>query len=129
MDIKKVTDVILAALNLPRTPMEPIPPPLLLSGANIRVGLSARSIAARIITRQSEAGAPVGAMADGSKNISEAMEVIRIEEIINALLTEAKIEIIIPPGVPITGVGANVGGPVVIQGATISYGQGSGVIR
>lgn len=129
MGISKVLEVVLSAFNMPTTPMTPIPPPLLLVGANARSGLSARNIASRIISRQSEAGAPVGPMADGSKNVSEAMEVIRIEEIINALITEAKIEIIVPPGVPIVGVGGNAGGPVVVQGATTSYGQGSGIIR
>ena len=129
MDLKKVTDIILAAFNTTKTPVTPTPPPILLSGANARSGLSARNIAARIIARQSEAGAPVGALNDGSENISEAMEVIRVEEIINALITEAKIEIIIPPGVSITGLGGNAGGPVVIQGATITYGQGSGIIK
>lgn len=119
----------MSAFNMPSTPLTPLPPPLLLSGGNSRSGLSARNIASRIISRQSEAGAPVGAMIDGSKNISEAMEVIRIEEIVNALITEAKIEIIVPPGVPIVGVGGNAGGPVVVQGATTSYGQGAGVIR
>jgi hypothetical protein len=129
MEIKKIIDIVMSAFNMPSTPLTPLPPPLLLSGGNSRSGLSARNIASRIISRQSEAGAPVGAMIDGSKNISEAMEVIRIEEIVNALITEAKIEIIVPPGVPIVGVGGNAGGPVVVQGATTSYGQGAGVIR
>jgi len=129
MDLNKVTNIILSAFKMPSKPITPLPPPLLLSGSKLRPGLSARDIAARIISRQSEAGAPVGALSDGSANISEAMEVIRIEEIINALITEAKIEIIIPPGTPISAVGGNAGGPVVVQGATISFGQGSGVIR
>jgi hypothetical protein len=129
MDINKIIDIVMSAFNMPSTPLTPIPPPLLLTGSNTRSGLSARNIASRIISRQSEAGAPVGAMIDGSRNISEAMEVIRVEEIVNALLTEAKIEIIVPPGVPVTAVGANAGGPVVVQGATTSFGQGAGIIR
>jgi hypothetical protein len=129
MDINKVTEILLGVFNLPSTPLTPMPPPILLTGANMRPGLSARNIAARIIARQSEAGAPVGALADGSQNVAEAMEVIRVEEIINALITEAKIEIIVPPGVPIIGVGGNAGGPVVVQGATTSFGQGAGIIR
>ena len=129
MNIKDIIDTISSAFNMPTTPLTPIPPPLLLAGSNIRTGLSARNIAARIISRQSEAGAPVGAMIDGSRNISEAMEVIRVEEIINALITEAKIEIIVPPGVPVTAFGGNAGGPIIVQGTTTSYGQGAGIIR
>lgn len=127
-NMSNVIKIILGAFLLSKQIKTPIPPPLLLVGARNRSGLSAKSIASRIISRQSEAGAPVGPLADGSKNISEAMEVIRVEEIVNALITEAKIEIAIPPGVPITGVGGNVGGPVIIQGATTSYGSGVGVI-
>jgi hypothetical protein len=129
MDINKITDVLLSAFNMPSAPVSPIPPILVLSGSNLRSGLSARAIASRIISRQSEAGAPVGAMPDGSPNISEAMEVIRMEELINALVTESRIEIAIYPGVPVTAVGANSGGPVVVNGATISYGKGFGIIR
>lgn len=127
--INDIIKIILGAFMVTKNLNPPIPPPLLLLGASSRSGLSAKNIASRIISRQSESGAPVGALADGSKNISEAMEVIRVEEIVNALITEAKIEIVIPPGVPITGVGGNVGGPVVIQGATTSYGSGNGIIR
>ena len=39
---------------------KPLPPQLLLIGAKLRPGLSPRNIASRIISRQSEAGAPVG---------------------------------------------------------------------
>ena len=67
--------------------------------------------------------------ADGP-NTSEAMELIRIEEIVNALLTEAKIEIVIPPGIGVTTVGVgNLGLPVISQGTTTSPAVGSGVIR
>jgi siroheme synthase len=58
------------------------------------------------------------------------MELIRVQEIINALLTEAKIEIAIPPGVAVATVGVgNLGAPVVSQGATTNIAVGSGVIR
>lgn len=129
MDISKITEVLISAFNMPSAPVSPIPPVLVLSGANLRTGMSARNIAARIISRQSEAGAPVGPMPDGSPNVAEAMEVIRVEELLNSLITESKLEIVIYPGVPVTAVGANVGGPVVVNGATTSYGKGVGVIR
>ena len=129
MDISKITEVLISAFNMPSAPVSPIPPVLVLSGSNLRTGMSARNIAARIISRQSEAGAPVGPMPDGSPNVAEAMEVIRVEELLNSLITESKLEIVIYPGVPVTAVGANAGGPVVVNGATISYGKGVGVIR
>jgi hypothetical protein len=100
MDINKVTEILLGVFNLPSTPLTPMPPPILLTGANMRPGLSARNIAARIIARQSEAGAPVGALADGSQNVAEAMEVIRVEEIISAVFLYPIFVSIIPAGIP-----------------------------
>ena len=80
MNINDVINIVMSAFSMPSAPLTPLPPPLLLSGGYTRPGLSARNIAARIISRQSEAGAPVGAMPDGTRNISEAMEVIRVKK-------------------------------------------------
>lgn len=128
--ISSILNIITAAFKTPQLPITPLPPPLLLAGGNLRPGLSAKSIAARIISRQSEAGAPAGDIFSKSNNIAESMEVIRIQEILNALQTEGKIEIVIPPGVQVTTVGVgNLGGPVISQGATTAIAQGYGVIR
>lgn len=128
--ISSIINIILSAFTIPKKPVTPLPPPLLMVGANLRSGVTASSIAARIISRQSQAGLVVGdAFADGP-NTAEAMELIRIEEIINSILTEAKIEVVIPPGVPVTTVGiGNLGAPVLSQGATTGIGVGVGVIR
>jgi hypothetical protein len=58
------------------------------------------------------------------------MEVIRVQQIINAILTDAKIEIVVPPGVSVstTGIG-NLGAPVISQGTTTSMGIGNGIVR
>ena len=105
-----------------------VPPPLILAGGSLKPGLSPRNIAARIISRQENAGAPVGPLPDGSNNVSEQMEIIRTEEIINAIITEAKLDVVIPPGISVTGVGVGVG-VVTIQGATTMYASGNGIIR
>jgi precorrin-3B methylase len=86
-------------------------------------------IASKIITRQAEAGAPVGVLPSGGVNISEIMEMIRVEEIISALQTDAKIDVAIAPGITLTAQGANGGGPVVCLGQTIGIGSGNGIIR
>lgn len=127
--MSSILNIINAAFTVPQQPVTPLPPPLLLIGANLRPGLSAKTIASRIISRQSEAGAPVGDIFSKSNNVAESMEVIRLEEIINAILIEAKIEIVVPPGVQVTTIGMAMGGPVVSQGATTSIAQGYGVIR
>jgi urease gamma subunit len=128
--ISGVLNVILTAFNIPEAPVSELPPPLILIGSKLRTGLSASAIAARIISRQSESGRQVGDVFADGPNVEEAMEVIRIQEIINAILTEAKIEIVVPPGVGVTTIGiGNLGAPVLTQGATTTMGVGSGVIR
>ncbi len=127
--MSNILKMIGAASKVPQQPLTPLPPPLLLLGGNKRSGLSPKTIAARIISRQSEAGAPAGDIFSKSNNIAESMEVIRIQEIINALLNESKIEIVIPPGVQVTTVGTALGAPVISQGATTNIGSGYGVIR
>jgi hypothetical protein len=53
------------------------------------------------IERKKEIGVGIGPLPSGSQNIDLQMEVIRVEEIVNALLTKAKIEVAIPPGTQI----------------------------
>jgi hypothetical protein len=103
---------------------------LLLVGANLRAGVTPSEITSRIISRQSDAGLVVGDVFGDGPNRNEAMELIRIEEIINALLNEAKIEVVIPPGIAVTTIGiGNLGALVISQGVTTNIAVGSGVIR
>jgi len=125
-----VLNMILTAFKVPNPPVEPLPPPLVMIGAPLRPGLSGKEIASRIISRQSEAGLPVGDVFADGPNISEAMLAIQSEEIINAFLNESVVNVVIPPGVGVTGFGiGNLGAPVVIQGLTTTMGIGNGIIR
>jgi hypothetical protein len=128
--LNNVLKLISGAFKSVKKPLTPLPPPLILTGSNLRTGLSAKDITARILARQSEAGAPVGNVFSENGNISEKMELIRVEEIIKSLHLEGKVEIVIAPGVQVTAMGiGNLGGPVVSQGATTSLAYGQGVIR
>ena len=125
-----VLNLILSAFKLPETPVEPLPPPLILVGAPLRPGVSSKEIASRIITRQSEAGLPVGDVFADGPNATEAMMAIQCDEIINSLLNESVVNVVIPPGVGIVGVGiGNLGAPVVVQGVTTTMGVGNGIMR
>lgn len=127
--ISSIYTIILKAIEATRTPPPEIPSVLLLSGAKLRPGLSPITIASKIIARQEEAGAPTGVLPSGEKNVSELMEVIRVEEIINAILTDAMVDVVISPGVPVTASGSNAGGPVVCVGTTTNVASGKGIIR
>lgn len=128
-NISGVLNLILSAFSIPEEPISPLPPQLLVTGSNLRPGVSPKAIASRIISRQSESGRQVGdVFADGPNN-EEAMELIRIEEIMNALLTEGVINVAIPPGISVTVTGANAGGPFIAQGFTTTIATGNGIQR
>ena len=124
-----ILNMLEAAFNIPRKPLSKLPPQLLIAGAKLRPGLSSRVITSKIIARQSEAGAPSGAIFKDGNNVMESMINVITEEVVSALLVDAKIEIVIPPGVQVTATGANSGGPIVVQGATTNIAAGDGVIR
>lgn len=112
-----------------KAPFMSFPATLLSVTAPFRPGLSAKRIASEIISRQAEAGAPVGPLPDGSKNVGEAMEVIRIESILKALHEDSKVQITIPPGaLYIKSTGSNAGGPVISIGTNLFPITGEGII-
>jgi hypothetical protein len=113
----------------PPKKLKPIPKGLILLGAEFRTGVSAIDIASKIIERKKEIGIGIGPLPSGARNIDLQMEVIRVEEIVNALLTNAVIEIETAPGIQLTGAGANAGGPIVVQGATTQLVKSKGIIR
>lgn len=127
--ISGVLKLILSAFSLPQQPAQTVPPQLIFLGAKMRSGLSAKNLASRTIARRSEAGLVTGdVFADGA-NSDEAMEVIRCEELINMLVTEARINAVLDPGVQVTTIGTgNLGIPVVSQGATTNIGIVTGLI-
>lgn len=116
-------------LFTPSKPLPPITKEEILIGSKFREGLSAIDIASKIIERKKEIGIDIGPLPSGGENIELKMETIRVEEILNALITKAKIEVAIPPGTKITATGANAGGPVQVIGTTISISKGEGIIR
>ena len=90
------------------TPVKEIDKGLILVGTKYRTGLSAIDIAGRIIERKKEIGIGIGPLPSGAQSIDLQMEVIRIEEIIKALMTVAFADVEIPPGQPVV-VGGNIG--------------------
>jgi hypothetical protein len=129
INFKNPTSILKGLLNLfkvPKSMPQSIPKPLILA-SKTRPGLSPSLIASRIIQRQAEAGIPVGALPSGQTSPGEIMERIRIEEIVNAITTEMKIDIAIPPGAQ--SVVSGFAGPVPVTGTAVkvSIDGGSGV--
>lgn len=113
----------------PSTPLQPITKEEILIGSKFREGLSAIDIASKIIERKKEIGVGIELLPSGAQNIDLQMEVIRVEEILDALLTKAKIEVAIPPGTLVQATGGNAGGPIVVVGTTTTISKGEGIIR
>ena len=116
-------------LFTPATPLPPITKEEILIGSKFKEGLSAIDIASKIIERKKELGIDIGPLQSGAANIDLAMETIRVEETVNAILTKMKIEGAIAPGTPITATGGNAGGPIVVQGLTTNSTKVVGIAR
>jgi hypothetical protein len=130
MGIQEIASTIEKLLTQARAPLTMIPSILLVCSAIQMPGVSAKSIAANIIKRQGEAGAPLGAAADGSQNISEAMEVIRVEEIVKGFKQMGRIDSAIPIGaLQVAGTVQTAAGPGTFQGFNINNAGIFGIIR
>jgi hypothetical protein len=128
--IDKIVEKITNVVDKIRVPVIPIPAILLLCSVFRRPGLSAMIIASKVIRRQSEFGAPTGALPDGSPNKMNALISIMAEEIVREIQKSCVVESVIPPGgMTITGFGANAGGPVTIIGTNTLPVKATGLPR
>ena len=120
----------LTSIVAPPTPLPPITKIQIVAGMPLRPGLSANRIWSTIATRKENAGIP--------KVPSEedlAMEMIRIESIVEAILTDAKVEVVIPENqIFVTVYSPSPAGPTPIgigvnDKPVIGQAKGSGIIR
>ena len=126
--IKTIIAILKGSLSS-KTPLQTIPTATILAGAPFREGLSSIDIASKIIQRKKDLGIPLGPLPSGGDNLDLMMETIRVEEITNAILTKLKVEVAIPPGVPITAAGMAGPIPCAVQGATTGIMKGIGIAR
>lgn len=130
MDITTICTTITDVLNSAKTPATALPPVLLALGGQFRSGISPTMVAANIIRRQSEAGAPFGDAADGTPSIAEKMEIIRVEEIFKAIKLGAQVQTSISPGMlNIVGTCATPSGPGTIMGTNATPINAFGIIQ
>ena len=113
---KSILNGLLSLFKIPTTNNSSIPKQLILASKS-RPGLSAKKMAARVIQRQSEAGLNVGPLGTGEISPAEIMIKITMEEIVDAITTEMKIDLAVTPG----GVGAVTGtaGPLPVVGNSV----------
>ena len=122
---KSILQALLGLFKVPMTKSQKMPAPLILA-TEAKPGLSPTQIASRIINRQSEAGLPVGPLPSGKTSPAEIMERIRVEEMVKALTSEARVDVAMKPGTAIQGTGGNAGGPVQVFGTILTTSCGHG---
>ena len=130
INFKNHKSILTGLLNLFKIPMiatQSMPVPLILA-TKAKPGMSPTQIASRIITRQSEAGLPVGPLPSGITSPGEIMERIRMEEIVKALTSEARIDVAIQPGTALQASGGNAGGPIQVVGTILGIAGGNAQI-
>jgi hypothetical protein len=129
MTIESICNSISNAIDKARAPLATIPSILLICSAIRRPGLSAMLIASKIIRRAGEKGIPTDAARDGSANLGLIMETIRVEEMVEALKMDARIQGTMPiGGMQVLAFGSNGGGPIVTNGFNINMPHIDGII-
>lgn len=128
--LQKIVDAVMGLMEKARAPFIPIPAIILACGIFKRPGLSAMMIAANVIKRQAEFGAPTGALPDGSPNMMNSLIYVMTDEIVREIQKNCVIESVIPAGtMVITGTGANAGGPVAITATNTMPVKATGIPR
>jgi hypothetical protein len=94
-----------------------------------RPGLSAEILAASITSRFPEAKIPNGPLGGGTPNSMEILIKIISEEIVEAIQSDMRVDVVTDPGATVTASGGNAGGPVVCVGATVAPHTGIGIAR
>lgn len=125
--ILNTLDDVLSIKELPNIGV--LPPPVVTLSQS-RAGMAVDRAWGKILEFKKEKGLPTGTLADGSDNIDDMMWRILIEAIMEEIYSHSKITTAISPGVQIVGTGiGNLGLPVVVYGATTSFGIGGTIIE
>ena len=129
MNVRDICDTLNDVLSAARGPIQKINAKILAASSINRPGISPSLVATRIIMRQSEAGVPTGPNQNTGRNMSEAMERIRVEEIVRALKMDSVVQIGIAPGeIKVVGEVTTPIGPIPIEGTNVKAVYGSGII-
>jgi hypothetical protein len=125
---EEIADFLLFLLNEDRAqlPKLSIPQMILAKG---RPGLSSEILSSSVISRFPEAGIPTGPLVGGATNVMENFVKIFCEEIVEAIQSDMRVDVVTDAGATVSASGGNAGGPVVCVGATVAPHTGIGVAR
>lgn len=97
--------------------------------AKARPGLSSEILSSAIISRFPEAKIPNGPLIGGTPNTMEIFVKIVCEEVVDAIQSDMRIDVVTDAGATVTATGGNAGGPVQSVGATVAPHTGIGIAR
>lgn len=121
--IQRLSSFIQNKLSIPLIPISAI---MLLCSTIKRPGMSPMLITAKIIDQLGEKGIPIGVNIDGSPNLMNQMYFTMVDQIINSIKMDGKVEIAISPGAIVSSGFAN-GVPVMSNNVNVV--SGSGIVR
>lgn len=116
---EELSEYFLFLLNDDRIPIPKLPLPQILL-AKSRPGLDSEIIHSNVIARFEEIGIPSGPLEGGTPNVMEEFARIIIEEIVDAIQSDARVDIAVDQGMIVTSAGANAAGPVASTGANVA---------
>lgn len=129
MEISAMLSNLKKLLSFKSVSSQSIPSPLILAASN-RSGLSETRVYNKVIESMKKMDIPVGDMPDGSPNLYTTLTYIIIQEILNDIRENAKIQVAIEPFGNVTTTGTDaVGIPVVTNGVVTNIQTGSAIIN
>ena len=132
--VKTIANVI-KGIFVPSTPPLPVNKVIIRQGLPFREGLSKQDLWAAIQSAKKAQGIPTGPLPSGAQNVDGIVEKIRIDKTIDALLSKAKIEIVIPENALVVKVNGITSSGEAVQGVGINnipivgIAKGGGIIR
>lgn len=125
--IQRLSSFIQNKLSIP---LIPISATMLICSTIKRPGLSPMLITSKIIDEMGDKGAPISVNIDGSPNLMNQMYFVMVDQIINAIKLDGKVEIGIAPGAIVSsGFGINAGGMMPVTTSNVAPVSGSGIVR
>lgn len=90
-NVRIISKIINALINLPNLPKPPIPRSLLLIGAPFKPGINSASMAAKVLQKISQDGIPIGPLPSGGENLVSKFVVDIVDGVVEELITKAKV--------------------------------------
>ena len=95
--------------------------------SKFRPGLDSDSISSEVISKFDKIGIPSGPLENGTPNVMEEYTRVMMDEMVDAIQTDMRIDVAIDAGMTVLGSGANAGGPVVTTGSNPVPHSGNGL--